>query len=71
MDIHTVDLMATKPEQRQLLVQRFNTDPRLFVFILSTIRRFCINLTGADTVIFYDTDWNPAIDSQAQIDAIE
>ena len=58
---------STKPEQRQLLVQRFNTDPRLFVFILSTRSGgFGINLTGADTVIFYDTDWNPAIDSQAQ-----
>jgi SNF2 family DNA or RNA helicase len=25
-----------------------------------------INLTGADTVIFYDSDWNPAMDAQAQ-----
>lgn len=25
-----------------------------------------MNLTGADTVIFYDIDWNPAIDLQAQ-----
>lgn len=24
-----------------------------------------INLIGADTVIFYDTDWNPAMDRQA------
>jgi SNF2 family DNA or RNA helicase len=57
----------TKPEQRQLLVQRFNTDKKLFAFILSTRSGgFGINLTGADTVIFYDTDWNPAIDSQAQ-----
>jgi len=23
-------------------------------------------LTGADTVIFYDSDWNPAMDAQAQ-----
>jgi helicase SWR1 len=23
-------------------------------------------LTGADTVIFYDSDWNPAVDAQAQ-----
>ena len=23
-------------------------------------------LTGADTVIFYDSDWNPTIDAQAQ-----
>jgi SNF2 family DNA or RNA helicase len=25
-----------------------------------------LNLTGADTVIFYDHDWNPANDMQAQ-----
>jgi hypothetical protein len=25
-----------------------------------------LNLTGADTVIFYDSDWNPAMDAQAQ-----
>ena len=25
-----------------------------------------INLTGADVVIFYDSDWNPAMDAQAQ-----
>ena len=24
-----------------------------------------INLVAADTVIFYDSDWNPTIDSQA------
>lgn len=42
---------STKPEQRQILMQRFNTDPRLFVFILSTRSGgFGINLTGADTV---------------------
>ena len=25
-----------------------------------------LNLQGADTVIMYDTDWNPQIDLQAQ-----
>ncbi len=25
-----------------------------------------LNLTGASNVIFYDTDWNPAMDKQAQ-----
>jgi len=24
-----------------------------------------INLTAADTVIFYDSDWNPTVDQQA------
>ena len=30
---------ATKPEQRQILTQRFNSDPKLFCFILSTRRQ--------------------------------
>jgi len=58
---------STKAEQRQLLMQRFNTDNRLFCFILTTrAGGFGLNLTGADTVIFYDSDWNPAMDAQAQ-----
>ena len=58
---------TTRPEQRQIMMQRFNTDPRLFAFILSTRSGgFGINLTGADTVVFYDSDWNPAMDQQAQ-----
>lgn len=56
---------STKPEQRQFLMQRFNSDPRVFVFILSTRSGGVgMNLTGADTVIFYDSDWNPAMDAQ-------
>ena len=56
---------TTKPEQRQILMQRFNTNPKLFVFILSTRSGGVgMNLTGADTVIFYDSDWNPAMDAQ-------
>ena len=48
-------------------MDRFNSDPKLFCFILSTRSGgLGINLTGADTVIFYDTDWNPAMDAQAQ-----
>ena len=48
-------------------MQRFNTDNKIFAFILSTRSGgFGINLTGADTVIFYDSDWNPAVDAQAQ-----
>ncbi|KAL0043449.1 hypothetical protein WJX79_004963 [Trebouxia sp. C0005] len=58
---------TTKPEQRQILMQRFNSNPKIFVFILSTRSGGVgMNLTGADTVIFYDSDWNPAMDAQAQ-----
>lgn len=58
---------ATKVEQRQILTDRFNSDPRILCFILSTRSGgLGINLTGADTVIFYDQDWNPAMDKQCQ-----
>lgn len=58
---------STQPEERQILMQRFNTNPKIFLFILSTRSGGVgINLVGADTVIFYDSDWNPAMDQQAQ-----
>ncbi|CAA22447.2 Helicase swr1 [Schizosaccharomyces pombe] len=58
---------ATKIEQRQILTERFNNDDKIPVFILSTRSGgLGINLTGADTVIFYDSDWNPQLDAQAQ-----
>lgn len=58
---------TTKVEQRQILMERFNGDKRIFVFILSTRSGGVgVNLTGADTVIFYDSDWNPTMDAQAQ-----
>ncbi|KAI4180210.1 MAG: hypothetical protein L6R41_007382 [Letrouitia leprolyta] len=58
---------STKIEQRQLLTERFNNDSRILVFILSSRSGgLGINLTGADSVIFYDSDWNPAMDKQCQ-----
>lgn len=58
---------STGIDRRQKLMDRFNSDPKLFCFILSTRSGgLGINLTGADTVIFYDSDWNPAMDAQAQ-----
>lgn len=58
---------TTKVDQRQILMERFNNDKRIFVFILSTRSGGVgVNLTGADTVIFYDSDWNPTMDAQAQ-----
>jgi superfamily II DNA/RNA helicase len=58
---------STHVEARQQSMDRFNTDTKVFCFILSTRSGgLGINLTGADTVIFYDSDWNPAMDAQAQ-----
>nr|XP_043631427.1 protein CHROMATIN REMODELING 4 isoform X2 [Erigeron canadensis] len=51
---------------RQMAIQRFNNDKSRFVFLLST--RSCglgINLATADTVIIYDSDFNPHADIQA------
>ncbi|EGV64910.1 hypothetical protein CANTEDRAFT_121082 [Yamadazyma tenuis ATCC 10573] len=58
---------STKIEDRQLLTEKFNRDDKIPVFILSSRSGgLGINLTGADTVIFYDSDWNPAMDKQCQ-----
>lgn len=57
---------STKLEDRRDTVSDFQQRPEIFVFLLSTrAGGLGINLTAADTVIFYDSDWNPTIDSQA------
>lgn len=57
---------STKLEDRRDTVSDFQTKPEIFIFLLSTrAGGLGINLTAADTVIFYDSDWNPTIDSQA------
>lgn len=51
---------------RQAAIARFNQDKSRFVFLLST--RSCglgINLASADTVVIYDSDFNPHADIQA------
>ena len=58
---------STKVELRQQIVDKFNNDKKVFCFISSTRSGgIGLNLTGADSIIFYDTDWNPAMDKQAQ-----
>lgn len=52
--------------QRQSVVQRFNNDPSIDVLLLTThVGGLGLNLTGADTVIFVEHDWNPMKDLQA------
>ncbi|KAL3679447.1 hypothetical protein R1sor_022403 [Riccia sorocarpa] len=59
---------GTGGSERGALIERFN-DPQseAFIFLLS-IRAggIGINLQAADTVIIFDTDWNPQVDLQAQ-----
>ncbi|XP_051946106.1 lymphocyte-specific helicase-like [Xyrauchen texanus] len=48
-------------------MRRFSSDPEVFLFLLSTrAGGLGINLTAADTVIIFDSDWNPQADLQAQ-----
>lgn len=54
-------------DDRQESMDRFNCDPTVNVFLLSTrAGGLGINLIAADTVIIYDSDWNPQSDLQAQ-----
>ncbi|CAH2322002.1 lymphoid-specific helicase isoform X1 [Pelobates cultripes] len=53
--------------EREENMRNFNTDPDVFIFLVSTrAGGLGINLTAADTVIIYDSDWNPQADLQAQ-----
>lgn len=53
-------------QERQAAMKSFNTDPGVFCFLLSTrAGGLGINLTAADSVIIYDSDWNPHQDMQA------
>lgn len=57
---------STSLADRRDIVAEFQTNPDVFVFLLSTrAGGLGINLTAADTVIFYDSDWNPTMDEQA------
>ena len=57
---------GTKIGDRQGLLDKYNADEDIFVFLLSTrAGGLGINLTSADTVILHDLDFNPTIDQQA------
>uniref|UniRef100_A0A8K9UB33 Helicase, lymphoid specific n=1 Tax=Oncorhynchus mykiss TaxID=8022 RepID=A0A8K9UB33_ONCMY len=52
---------------REENMTKFSSDPEVFLFLLSTrAGGLGINLTAADTVIIFDSDWNPQADLQAQ-----
>ncbi|KAI7889175.1 uncharacterized protein EV154DRAFT_515638 [Mucor mucedo] len=52
--------------KRHEMVQKFNADPSIDVLLLTThVGGLGLNLTGADTVIFVEHDWNPMKDLQA------
>lgn len=52
---------------RQSLINKYNNDPNIFIFLLTTrVGGLGVNLTGANRVIIYDPDWNPSTDAQAR-----
>lgn len=59
--LKSVYVGTTKAEDRGMLLKNFN-DPacQYFVFLLSTrAGGLGLNLQSADTVIIFDSDWNP------------
>lgn len=58
---------STPIGSRQSLIEQFNKNEDLFVFLLTTrVGGVGINLTGANRIIIYDPDWNPSTDIQAR-----
>ncbi|KAJ0987174.1 hypothetical protein J5N97_005530 [Dioscorea zingiberensis] len=59
---------STKTEERGSLLKKFNApDSPYFMFLLSTrAGGLGLNLQTADTVIIFDSDWNPQMDQQAE-----
>jgi superfamily II DNA or RNA helicase len=58
---------STAVGSRQALVDQFNSNPRHFLFLLTTrVGGVGVNLIGADRVLIFDPDWNPSTDAQAR-----
>ncbi|XP_022733682.1 protein CHROMATIN REMODELING 19-like isoform X2 [Durio zibethinus] len=58
---------STRVTDRQTIVDDFNNDTSIFACLLSTrAGGQGLNLTGADTVVIHDMDFNPQIDRQAE-----
>ncbi|KAG6890202.1 hypothetical protein C0995_010213 [Termitomyces sp. Mi166 len=57
---------ATKQSDRMPMIDQFHTDPDIFIFLISTLAGGTgLNLTGANKVVIFDPNWNPAHDLQA------
>ncbi|TYI61650.1 hypothetical protein E1A91_D10G188300v1 [Gossypium mustelinum] len=58
----------TSGNDRGALIEKFNQQGSTFFIFLLSIRAggVGVNLQAADTVIIFDTDWNPQVDLQAQ-----
>lgn len=57
---------TTPPAKRFSVQHKFNGDPTVDVLLLTTsVGGLGLTLTGADTVVFLEHDWNPMKDLQA------
>lgn len=50
---------GVKPEQRMEEVRKFQTDPKVRVFVGNDAAAEGLNLTAADQVVFFEQDWRP------------
>jgi ERCC4-related helicase len=59
---------STSSDVRDQMIEDYNRpQSKYFIFLLSTrAGGLGINLTSADVVVLYDSDWNPQMDLQAQ-----
>lgn len=58
---------GTPVPQRAPLIDDFNANPDVFLFLLTTrVGGLGVNLTGADRVVVFDPDWNFSTDVQAR-----
>jgi ATP-dependent DNA helicase len=66
LNVCRIDGSVSQVERRDQ-IKHFNEDPEFKLFLLSTrAGGQGINLASADTVILFDSDWNPQQDLQAQ-----
>ena len=67
-DIEFVRLQGSHElSTRESAIHQFQTDSKVKCFLITTrAGGLGINLTAADTVIIFDSDWNPHVDQQAQ-----
>ncbi|KAJ2911902.1 hypothetical protein MD484_g8516, partial [Candolleomyces efflorescens] len=57
---------STKQSDRMPMIDRFHNDTSVYIFLISTLAGGTgLNLTGANKVIIFDPNWNPAHDLQA------
>lgn len=57
---------STKQPDRMPMIDKFNQDPDIHIFLISTLAGGTgLNLTGANKVVIFDPNWNPAHDLQA------